>query len=38
MIVAKFRNFTSNPVFIPMASAALAQSGLEGQCGPQPTN
>lgn len=33
-IVATYRGFTSNPVFIPMASAASGQSGVEGQCGP----
>lgn len=37
MITASFRGFTSNPVFVPLASAALAQAGMEGQCGPLPT-
>jgi hypothetical protein len=38
MITATFRNFTSNPVFIPLASAASGQPGNNGQCGPTPTN
>ena len=33
-IVATYRGFTSNPVFIPLASAASNQPGLKGQCGP----
>jgi hypothetical protein len=33
-IVATYRGFTSNPVFIPVASAASNQSGMQGQCGP----
>lgn len=33
-VVATYRGFTSNPVFIPMASAASAQSNTNGQCGP----
>jgi hypothetical protein len=37
IISAKFRQFTSNPVYIPIASAANNQAGLEGQCGPVPT-
>jgi hypothetical protein len=38
MITATFRGFTSNPVFIPMASAASLQPGNDGQCGPTATN
>lgn len=37
MVTANFRQFTSNPVFIPIASAANNQAGMEGQCGPQPS-
>lgn len=33
-ITATYRGFTSNPVFIPLASAASGQSGVSGQCGP----
>ena len=33
-IVATYRGFTSNPVFIPVASAASNQTGMQGQCGP----
>jgi len=33
-IVATYRGFSSNPVFIPLASAASGQAGVEGQCGP----
>ena len=33
-ITATYRGFTSNPVFIPVASAASNQTGLQGQCGP----
>jgi hypothetical protein len=33
-IVATYRGFTSNPVFIPLASAANGQTGMQGQCGP----
>lgn len=33
-IVATFRGFSSNPVFIPLASAASNQTGMQGQCGP----
>ena len=36
-IVATYRGFSSNPVFIPLASAASNQSGLQGQCGPSAT-
>ena len=31
---AQYRGFTSNPVFIPVASAASNQTGMNGQCGP----
>jgi hypothetical protein len=34
MITASFRGFTSNPVFIPVASAASGASNTNGQCGP----
>jgi hypothetical protein len=34
MIVATYRGFTSNPVFIPLASAANGQPNMQGQCGP----
>ncbi len=33
-IVATYRGFTSNPIFIPVASAADSISGQVGQCGP----
>jgi hypothetical protein len=33
-IVATYRGFTSNPVFIPIASAADTITGQTGQCGP----
>lgn len=33
-IVATYRGFDSNPVFIPVASAADSISGQTGQCGP----
>ena len=33
-IVATYRGFSSNPVFIPMSSAANLQANMEGQCGP----
>ncbi len=33
-ITATFRGFTSNPIYVPVASAASSQSGMEGQCGP----
>ena len=33
-IVATYRGFTSNPVFIPVASAANNQANTNGQCGP----
>jgi hypothetical protein len=33
-IVATFRGLQSNPIFIPVASAASAQTGMQGQCGP----
>jgi hypothetical protein len=34
MITATYRGFTSNPVFIPVASAASGASNSNGQCGP----
>ena len=37
MIIATYRGFTSNPVFIPLASAANAQPGMNGECGPSST-
>ncbi len=33
-IVATYRGFASNPVFIPLASAASGQPNMQGQCGP----
>ena len=36
-IVATYRGFTSNPVYIPLATGASSQAGQEGICGPQPT-
>ncbi len=33
-ITATYRGFTSNPVYIPVASAASVQSNTNGQCGP----
>lgn len=33
-IQATYRGFTSNPVFIPLASAANGQANMQGQCGP----
>jgi hypothetical protein len=33
-IVATYRGFSSNPVFIPLASAASGQNNTNGQCGP----
>jgi len=33
-IVATYRGFTSNPIYIPVASGASGQSGQEGICGP----
>jgi hypothetical protein len=37
-INATNHGFTSNPVFIPLASAASGQPIAQGLCGPQPTN
>jgi len=34
MIVATYRGFSSNPVFIPVASAASSGANTNGQCGP----
>jgi len=36
-ITATYRGFTSNPVYIPVASAANAQTTTNGQCGPSAT-
>jgi hypothetical protein len=36
-VTATYRGFTTNPVYIPLASAASGQPGMEGECGPQPT-
>ena len=33
-IVATYHGFSSNPVFIPIASAASNQANMQGQCGP----
>lgn len=38
MITATYRGFSSNPVFIPLASAANGQSGQNGQCGPSTSS
>jgi hypothetical protein len=37
MILATYRGFTSNPVYIPVASAPSGQTGQEGICGPSAT-
>jgi hypothetical protein len=37
MITATYRGFTSNPVFIPLASAASGANNTNGQCGPSAT-
>jgi hypothetical protein len=34
MITATYRGFTSQPIFIPLASAASGQSNTNGACGP----
>jgi hypothetical protein len=34
MITATYRGFTSQPIFIPVASAASGQNNTNGQCGP----
>jgi hypothetical protein len=34
MITATYRGFTSQPIFIPVASAASNQDNTNGQCGP----
>jgi hypothetical protein len=36
-ITATYRGFTSEPVYIPVASAASIASNTNGQCGPTPT-
>lgn len=33
-VTATYRGFTSNPIYIPVASAAGDGVGMEGQCGP----
>jgi hypothetical protein len=34
MITATYRGFVSQPIYIPLASAASNQTGMNGQCGP----
>ncbi len=34
VIVATYRGFSSNPIYIPVASGASGQAGQEGICGP----
>ncbi len=34
MIVAHYRGFTSQPIYIPLASAASGENNTDGQCGP----
>lgn len=36
-IVATYRGFTSNPVYIPLATGSSSQAGQEGICGPSTT-
>jgi hypothetical protein len=36
-ITATYRGFTSQPIDIPVASAASGQDNTNGQCGPAPT-
>jgi hypothetical protein len=36
-IVATYRGFVSQPIYIPVASAASNQTGMNGQCGPAQT-
>jgi hypothetical protein len=36
-IVATYRGFISQPIFIPLASAASGQANMDGQCGPAQT-
>jgi hypothetical protein len=36
-ITATYRGFTSQPIDIPIASAAGGQVGMEGECGPTPS-
>jgi hypothetical protein len=38
MVVATYRGFTSNPVFIPLASAASGANNTNGACGPTTSN
>jgi hypothetical protein len=37
-IVATYRGFTSNPVYIPVASGSSVQPSNEGQCGPSSSS
>jgi hypothetical protein len=37
-ITATYRGFTSNPVFIPLASSSSGQPIANGLCGPTPTS
>jgi hypothetical protein len=37
MVTATYRGFTSNPVFIPVASAASGANNTNGACGPTAT-
>jgi hypothetical protein len=37
-IVATYRGFTSNPIYIPVASAASSQPINNGQCGPSKSS
>jgi hypothetical protein len=34
MITATYRGFTSQPIFIPLSSAASNEANTNGQCGP----
>jgi hypothetical protein len=34
VVTAKYRGFTSQPIFIPVASAASSGNNTNGQCGP----
>jgi hypothetical protein len=36
-VVGTYRGFSSNPVFVPLASAAGSQPGMQGECGPTAT-
>jgi hypothetical protein len=37
-ITATYRGFTSNPIYVPIASAADTITGQVGQCGPASSN